>query len=648
MKLFAETCEKLLNESGSLKKIEIISDALSEIKDERELYLFCLYLTGRIYPTSVQKTISVGKAWIRDAVIKLARISEEEWDTEFRKVGESGDTTIAILRQYVNATMGEKSLNRQIDKSLKTKDKLTSRQADKQTKSPLELIEDEIVEYSPQEHFPLQDLAKYIDKLNETAGSLAKVKILIELLSKLEPVQAKYIVKILLQNLRIGVQEATVEAAISKAFDVEKKEVSHLNFYLGDIGEVALRCKNKDFSNIEFRLFHPIKAMLASAEVEVDEIFSRMSSEGKKKSKKDENVIPVSTKENTGISSHSILDEIPASAGMTDQLNTQLANTEHTNNFKGVWAEYKYDGIRAHIHKSGNRVEIFTRDLKRITDQFPEIVKFYQEIKPDNFLMDGEIVPFSGGKIQPFAFVQRRLGRKEKLEEEVEKNPTIFIAYDFIFYEGETLFEKPLADRRKMLEETFKDYGQQFSTMKIVKTPEEFHEFFRESKDEGREGLMIKKDTSKYESGKRGINWLKYKQTLDPLDVVILKAEWGEGKNSQYLSSFTFGVWDEEKKNLIPIGRVASGTTEEELKHFTKLLPEIAEEKIPTGFILKPQEILEVGFENIQVSERYSSGWAVRFPRLLRIRTGDKPLDEISTIQDVKRIYKEIKGKTTS
>jgi len=567
MKLFSQTCENLLNESGSLNKIEIISNALKKTKTNEEVYLFCLYLTGQIYPASIQKTINVGKALLRDAVINLIGITKEEWERKYREYGETGEAVFALLSE----TSFKKSNKNSVDSAL--------------------LVIEKKYQYSPKENFSLDELSKYIDRLSETSGSLAKVDILTELLSNLSPLDAKFACKLLLQNLRIGVQEATVEAAIAKAFEVEKKQVSHLNFYLGNIGEVAIRCKNKNFSDVEFRLFHPIKAMLASAEVEVDEIFKRMNGE--------------------------------------------------------VWAEYKYDGVRAHIHKKDQRVEIYTRDLKRITDQFPDIVDYFLNIRPDNFLIDGEIVPFSGGTIHPFAYVQKRLGRKEGLEEEVKNNPAAFIAYDFLYYNNQVLFDMTLKDRRNLLERVFSNENMMFSSKKVVKTSDEFLDFFRKSKQEGREGLMIKNPESKYESGKRGIHWLKYKQTLDPLDVVIMIAEFGEGKNAKYLSSFTFGVWDEKKENIIPIGRVASGATEDDLKNFTEYLPTISKEKIPNGYKVQPMAILEVGFENIQQSDRYSSGYAVRFPRILRNRTGDKPLDEISTIDDVKRIYRLIEGKTT-
>lgn len=566
MKLFADTCDILSKESGSIKKIEIISDAIKQIQNDQELNLFCLYLTGLIYPASIQKTINVGKALIRDAICKLTGITNVKWEENYKKFGEIGEAIEYILQNHNSIPSG--------------------------------LLENSL-EYKPNENFSLIKLSQYIEKLSETSGSLAKVDILAELFSQLPPLQAKFATKILLQNLRIGVQEATVESALSKTFEVDKKQIAKLNFYIGDIGEVAIRCKEKNFENIEFKLFHPIKAMLASAEVEVDEIFKRMGS--------------------------------------------------------NVWTEYKYDGIRAHIHKKDDKVEIFTRDLKRITDQFPEVVEFFKKVHINteetpqeiSFLLDGEIVPFSGGKIHPFAYIQKRLGRKENIENEVKNNPAVFVAYDILYLNGELLFDNNLEYRRNILEKTFEGVGLMFSTRKIVGTENEFLDFFRESKNEGREGLMVKNPDSKYEPGKRGINWLKYKQTLDPLDVVIMIAEYGEGKNAKYLSSYTFGVWDEKKENIIPIGRVASGATEEDLKYFTEYLPTITKEKIPNGYLVLPEVILEVGFENIQKSKRYSSGYAVRFPRILRNRTGDKPLDEISTIDDVKKIYKTIEGITT-
>jgi DNA ligase 1 len=565
MKLFAETCEKLSTESSTLNKIEIISSTLKEIQSNEELTLFSLYLTGAIYPSSIQKTINVGKAWVRDATIKLLGIDKDKWEEAYNKFGEVSETVEYLLSNFPKTKLSDLPDGLFIDKN--------KQHVNSSTHQPATVS--------------LQDFQDFIETLNQNSKSLIKVALIAELLDKLSPLEAKYASKLIMQKMRIGVQEATVEDGIAKAFDEDKKKVKQLNFYIGNIGEVAVRIKERNYENIEFVLFHPIKAMLASAEVDIEDIFKRMG--------------------------------------------------------ENVWVEYKYDGIRAHIHKSGERVELFTRDLKRITEQFPEVVEFFKNIKtPENFLLDGEIVPYRDEKIQAFADLQKRLGRKEKIDEAVKENPTRFVAYDFLYLRGETLFDKTLLERREMLEKEFERVGMLFSTKAIVKTKEEFTNFFVQSKSEGREGLMVKNPESKYESGKRGIHWLKYKQTLDPLDVVVLKVEYGEGKNAKYLSNFTFGVWDEKKENLIPVGRVYSGSKEEDLKYFTEYMPTIATEKLQRGFELEPKVIFEVGFENIQKSERYSSGYAVRFPRILRIRTGDKPLDEISTIDDVKRGWEKL------
>lgn len=566
MKLFAETCEKLSQESSTLNKIEIICNSIKEIKSDDELYLFSLYLTGVVYPSSVQKTINVGGAWVREATIKLLEIDKEAWDKAYKEFGESGETV-----QYLLSTHETRNTNAEAG-DLFTEIKNTQNN-------------------SNDEHgIALQDFKNYIELLNQNSKSLVKVSIIQELLSKLDPLEAKYAMKILLGRMRIGVQEPTVEESIAKAFEIDKKQVKLLNFYIGDIGEVAVRSKHKNFENVEFQLLHPIRTMLASAEVEISEIFGRMG--------------------------------------------------------ESVWAEYKYDGMRSHIHKKGDQIEIFTRDLKNVTKQFPEVAEIFKDVA-HNFLIDGEIVPYKNGKIGMFAELQRRLGKKENIEEIAQNNPMSFIAYDILYLDGEIVLEKTLSERRELLESTF---GKKlmYSTKAVVKNEKEFMDFFMQSKSEGREGLLIKNPNSQYEPGKRGIHWLKYKQTLDPLDVVVMIAEYGEGKNAKYLSNYTFGVWDEKKENIIPVGRVYSGAKEEDLKYFTEYLPTIATEELPRGFKLEPRVIFEVGFENVQKSERYISGFAVRFPRILRIRKDgrfdDKGLDEINTIKDVENAWKKLNG----
>lgn len=559
MPIFAKTCSLLEKESSNLKKVEIISENVLKFNSQEEMALFCVYLTGNVYPSNIQRSIHVGKAWVRDAVINITNKSKQEWNDQYREYGDIGLCTESLLSDNIS-----------------TQNNIIS--------------DDKAYDKSSLKEVPLTELKELIEDLYRNSSSKKKTQLIADFLIKLSPQESKYLVKLLTGRLRIGVQEASVENSISKAFGIESKKVKQLNFYLGDIGEVAVRCKERDFENVEFRLFHPIKAMLASSEVEIEDMFKRFGDK--------------------------------------------------------IWTEYKYDGMRAHIHYEKDQVEIFTRDLKNVTSQFPEVVekikKASHSIKEiESFLIDGEIVAFQEGKVMPFSYLQKRLGRKENIDKIAKENPCDFIAYDFLYFNKETLFEYPLKERREKLEQIFNSQLM-YSSKAVVSSKEEFRKFFQSAKTLNLEGVMIKGAESKYESGKRGIQWLKYKETLDPLDVIVLSAEYGEGRNAKYLSNLTFGVLNKENKEITPIGRVYSGLTEEQLKELTPRFLNIQTEKIENGVNLKPEVILEVGFENIQKSERYSSGYAVRFPRVLRERTGDKPLDEISTLSDVENAFKKI------
>lgn len=550
LNLFLETIKKLESTNSTNEKIKIIADALKQINIDEELSLFSRYLCGIIYPSYSPKKIHLGTKLLIQAIIKAYKLDKDTFQKFFK---------------------GSEDISECISK-IHTQCELSIRQSF--------IFSDKSMPKS------LQDIQILFDEISNIASNIQKVNFIIDLIFNLPIETLLIVIKILTNSLRVGIKEAIVEKAISIAFNKNIKSIHKAMFYTGDIGEVAVHAKNNTIESIKFRLFHPIKVMLASSEENIDEIFERMK--------------------------------------------------------KDIWCEYKYDGIRAHIHKINNRVEIYTRDLKNITNQFPEIVEFFESINQADFLLDGEIVPFQNNKIMQFSLLQKRLGRKEKIDIAAKENPCTFIAYDIIFSDGELVTDLPLHKRRALLENKFSSSGLLFSNYKIVNTKEEFIDFFKKSKEEGREGLMIKQIDSIYESGKRGINWIKYKETLDPLDVVIVKAEWGEGKNAKYLSQYTFAVWDEKKERLLEIGKVYSGATEALLEELTKKLQEYAIKELDNGYEVKPIIILEVAFENIQISDRYNGGYAVRFPRIIRERTGDKSLDEINTIKDVKKLYSKL------
>lgn len=553
MKSFLELIKALEVTTSTLKKIDLISKYLLLVDMDSEVSISCLFLTGSIYPPISNKTLSVGSSLIKKAIVNVSGITHADFEKYYRSKGDLGNTAEEILSQHKPI--------------LKNKDFLLVN-----PNNPINEIKS------------LNDLLVIFDFIFSTRGNNDKVKIIENALYILSSDQISLFIKLLSGNMRIGVQSATVESAISKAFETDIKLVQKINFYIGDIGKTAIKCKSGDTAKFEFELFHPIYAMLASSEVEIEEIFKRFG--------------------------------LP------------------------IWCEYKYDGVRVHAHMKDDEVRLYTRDLKEITSQFPEVAKQILEISKKNnissVLIDGEIIPFQDGKILPFANIQKRLGRKTGIDELSRSNPCSIICYDLLYIEREVLFDSPLKERRAKAEDKLK--GLMFSELKFINNKTEFLDFFRTLKEEKLEGIMIKNPDSLYESGKRGINWIKYKQTLDPLDVVVTKGEFGNGKNSNLISLLTISVYNDKKTELLEIGRVYSGLSESQILELNNNFKEITIENNDKFSLFEPKIILEIAFENIQKSSRYNSGYAIRFPRVLKIRT-DKPLSEINTISDVKRYF---------
>jgi len=308
----------------------------------------------------------------------------------------------------------------------------------------------------------------------------------------------------------------------------------------------------------------------------------------------------------------------------------------------GTWiAEEKFDGIRCQLHKQGNRVELFSRDLHRITAQFPEIAVAAQHLEGD-VILDGEILAWSDNRALPFSALQKRLGRKEVdlfLQEDV---PPILLAFDCLWINGRTLVRQTWTKRRAALEtlftnRTFPKGGLMLSKIEPAPHAEQIEELFQKARTSGNEGLMIKDPESVYTPGRRGISWLKLKKAAATLDVVVVAVEWGHGKRKDLLSDFTFAVRDEEGRLKI-VGKAYSGLTDVELAALTETF------KAQTLEVLKgrvhqvePLLIIEVAFDSIQPSTRHNSGFALRFPRIIRLRP-DKSLQEIDTVEHCRKL----------
>ena len=422
----------------------------------------------------------------------------------------------------------------------------------------------------------LRDLAKE----RKAAGKQAA---LAGMLRRSSPVEGKYLVKTLSGGLRIGADVTTTEEAIAQAFGADREAVARARRDCGDIGETAVAAREGRLAEIRFRLFHPIGFMLATP-IEVAE---------------------------------EVASELPLFA-----------------------VEDKYDGIRAHAHKSDGRVALFSRTLDDVTAQFPEIASALATL-PGSFLLDGEVLAWRDGRPDSFFRLQRRLGRKAPEPEVLAEIPVAFMAYDCLAREGRPLFEEAWTERRSELEAISPDGALRVSPVFRVETPAELDRLFDEARERGNEGLMLKRVDSTYQAGKRGRAWRKYKKALATLDVVVTAVQQGNGKRAGMLSDYTFAVKDGDR--FVNIGKAYSGLTDEEIRRMGTVFRKITVGRYGPVRAVEPQVVLEVSFDSIQKSTRHKSGFALRFPRIVRLRP-DKTAAEADTLETVAERYAKIAG----
>ncbi|MEP6604414.1 MAG: ATP-dependent DNA ligase, partial [Spartobacteria bacterium] len=429
--------------------------------------------------------------------------------------------------------------------------------------------------------FTISESKEFFEQLQKARGPIAKTEMLQKRLSILSACEGQYVVKILTGDLRIGLREGLVEEAIAKAFDVPLDEVKEANMLLGDIGAAALLASKNELATAELSILRPIKSMLASPEPTAETIWERF-----------------------------------------EKVET-------------VYVEDKFDGIRAQLHRNSERVEIFSRDLKRITEQFPEIAEQARKFDVD-LILDGEIIAFEHGRKLTFFDLQKRLGRKHDGGTDLfaaasADVPVVFIAFDLLWLNGRSLLKTPLRERRALLRKI--DMPSQFQVAEVfpAHSAADIEEIFQQARRRSNEGLMIKDPESFYSPGRRGMFWFKLKKELATLDVVVVAAELGHGKRNGVLSDYTFAVRDEATGELLPIGKAYSGLTDVEIAELTEHFQQNTIVDRGRYREVTPNIVLEVAFDSIQPSTRHASGLALRFPRIKGIRR-DKTVDAIDTL----------------
>ena len=456
------------------------------------------------------------------------------------------------------------------------------------------------------EPFTIRESHEFFELLHKTRGPIVKTQLLQSRLQRLSAGEGEYVVKILTGDLRIGLREGLVEEAIAAAFNASLDAVKETNMLLGDIGATALLASRNELDRAELSIFRPIKSMLASPEPTAQAIWERFN--------------------------------VEAASSRLDQKETRpdAAST--------LYVEDKFDGIRAQLHRNRERVEIFSRDLRRITDQFPEIADQAQKFTAD-LIVDGEIVAFEQGRKLTFFDLQKRLGRKtdgaDLFAGAAADVPVAFIIFDLLWLNGCSLLKSPLRERRKLLRGV--KLPRQFQAAEIfpAHSAEEIEEIFQQArKKRSNEGLMVKDPESFYSPGRRGLYWFKLKKELATLDVVVVAAELGHGKRNKVLSDYTFAVRDERTGELLPIGKAYSGLTDVEIAELTEHFKQNTLVDRGRYREVKPDVVLEVAFDSIQPSTRHASGLALRFPRIKAIRR-DKTVDAIDTLTYAKQLVAE-------
>jgi DNA ligase-1 len=436
-------------------------------------------------------------------------------------------------------------------------------------------------DYSARSSLTLPQIAEVYASLAQQRGPAAKQALLEHTLQRLSALEAKYFIKIATGELRIGLKESLVEETIAKAFDQTLPAVQRANMLLGDITDVLRLAVTNQLSSASLQLFRPISVMLASPA------------------------------------------ETPA------DLVAAFPN--------GALVEDKFDGIRAQVHKRDSQVEIYSRTLDRVTE-FPELLDPIRGVNGD-FIVDGEIIGWRDGRAIPFTELQQRLGRKQIDLFTSAQIPVSFVAFDLLFFDDRTLLDTPLTERRLFLERLLAAAEQpvlQVTRAELCRTVEEIENRFRLALSTGNEGLLAKAPESPYVPGRRGQFWMKLKRPLATLDVVVTIAEYGHGKRRGLLSDYTFAVRDDGR--LVNIGKAYSGLTDVEIRELTQYFLDHTTENRGFQRDVEPTIVLEVAFNNIQRSDRHESGFALRFPRIVRLRA-DKPVAEIDTLARVREIF---------
>ena len=559
---FTDLCMKIEKISSSLEMTDVFSEFLKEV-DEDELAISCYMIMGEIFPAWTGKKLGLGPNFLYAALSKAAGISPDDIQTLLRQTGDVGETTFRAMSADTKSQSTFSSFFAADDESdPASKSRLTIRQ--------------------------VYDRLKEIADASGKGAQSQKIKSLQFLFSESTPEEAKYISRIALEELRIGIGEGIVRDSIAKAFDVPVAQVEFAFMVTNDLGDVAAASKRGGVDALEkqnIQVDRPVKMMLAQVTNSIEAAFEEL---------------------------------------------TEAA------------VEWKFDGARLQIHKKGDSIRLYSRRLEDVTRSLPDVVKTVSAaVTAEDAVLDGEAVAIDeSGNPRPFQDILRRFRRKYDVETTSRDIPIHVNLFDLLYADGKSYIEEPLTERRKKLSQIIKPdaAGISVDALTVTSDPEKAAEIYQAALAAGHEGVMIKNPNSPYSPGKRGKNWLKKKPVMDTLDLVVIGGEWGSGKRKNKIGSYVLACFDNIKNVFLELGRVGTGLSDDLLDSLTDQFSDLIEAEDGVSLKIKPEIVFEIAFEEIQVSPNYPAGYALRFPRLVRVRD-DKTIEEIDTIEKIDRMY---------
>ena len=551
MRRWSELAERVAATTRTSEKTGLLAEYLRSL-DPADLPTAAVFLTGRAFAETDQRATGLGWATMATAISAVAGVDRETLREAYDRFSDLG-----LAVEDVLVRVGH--------------------------------------EPDPAISPTLREVSAAFEAIERASGPAAKAEILRPLLARCDPRTARGVVKVLSGDLRIGLREGLVEAALAKAFDRPIDDVKRAGMLTGDVGRTALLARDDVLASAGLTLFHPLKFMLASPAENAEEIVRRLG--------------------------------------------------------PPVWVEDKYDGIRAQLHKRDDVVRLYSRDLHDVSAGYPEVVEAARALPWDGVL-DGELLGMRDGVVLPFVALQARLGRKKPPPELLADVPVVYVAFDLLGLGPgrgapvQPTLDRPLEERRRLLasmELPLVGAGGAFALSRLASagSAEALEMAFAEARARRNEGLLVKDPRSPYTPGRRGYGWLKMKKALATIDCVVVGVEVGHGKRHGVLSDYTFAVRDETNDRLVTIGKAYSGLTDAEIAAMTRWFEDHTISRHGRYRVVEPTVVVEVAFDVILRSARHKSGFALRFPRIARLRP-DKAASDADTLATVERLFEEL------